>query len=47
MMKQAMYAEVTSLVDRGFFRLGFWVALLTAGAAAAALRRGSSAASSL
>jgi len=36
-MKQAMYTEVTPLLDRNSFRLGFWVALLTAGSAAAAL----------
>ena len=40
MMKQAMYPEVTPLADRKLFRFGFWVALLTAGAAAAALGLG-------
>lgn len=37
MMKQVTYAEAPSLAGRSNFRLGVWVALLTAGAAAAAL----------
>lgn len=39
-MKQAMYPEVTLLAEKSIFRLGFWVALLTAGAAATALGLG-------
>ncbi|MCE7984527.1 MAG: hypothetical protein DYG89_25415 [Caldilinea sp. CFX5] len=40
MMKQATYAEMIAPVDKSSLRLGFWIALLTAVAAAAALGLG-------